>query len=371
MSEKITRINKKFNWGIEILRIFSMYMIVILHILNKGGVLESTSSFSFNYEVGWFLEILVICAVNCFGLISGFVGYNSHYRYLNILYLWLRVMFYSVGISVLFFAIEPNYVTMNDWKMSIAPVMTNHYWYFTAYVGLAIFIPLLNIAIENMTKNQHFKISVCLFVFYSLLQTVFREDTFKMDFGYSVWWLLILYIIGAYVGKYVDLNKYTSSRYLGYYFVSVLVTWGSKYCIELLMFRRTGEINGGGWFLDYTSPTMLLAGLFLVLFFASLKVNNTLVIDFLKKASPLAFSVYIIHTQKIIWNKLLFNRFMYLADKSTIAMVAEVLGVAFIVLVICMVIDFFRDQVFKILKIKKRLYSIVEIIKIEKIRELL
>ena len=34
------------NWGIDLLRMTAMWMVVILHILNKGGVLESAAPLS-------------------------------------------------------------------------------------------------------------------------------------------------------------------------------------------------------------------------------------------------------------------------------------------------------------------------------------
>ena len=63
--------SKKKNIGIEIVRILSMYMVMILHILGHGGILKSENIYSFSFISIWFIEIISIVAVNLFGLISG------------------------------------------------------------------------------------------------------------------------------------------------------------------------------------------------------------------------------------------------------------------------------------------------------------
>ena len=85
--------NTTRNMGIDLLRIVSMFLVVFLHVLGRGGVLESAPILSVNYEIAWFIEIAAYCAVNCYALISGYVGIRGHYRYSNLLLLWLRVAF--------------------------------------------------------------------------------------------------------------------------------------------------------------------------------------------------------------------------------------------------------------------------------------
>ena len=66
---------KERNKGIDILRILSMYMVVILHILSRGsGLLTNlTPPGSVAWNLAWFLEIACYCAVNCFILITGYL----------------------------------------------------------------------------------------------------------------------------------------------------------------------------------------------------------------------------------------------------------------------------------------------------------
>ena len=50
------------------------------------------------------------CAVNCYGLISGYVGIYLKYRYTNIVILWLQVVLYSAGCTLVFYLLNPGSV---------------------------------------------------------------------------------------------------------------------------------------------------------------------------------------------------------------------------------------------------------------------
>ena len=65
----------KRNYGIDALRLISMFMVVVLHVLGQGGVLKAAKNGQ--YIISWLLEIIAYCAVNCYAIISGYVGYSD------------------------------------------------------------------------------------------------------------------------------------------------------------------------------------------------------------------------------------------------------------------------------------------------------
>lgn len=85
--------NTGHNLGIDLLRIVSMYMIVMIHILNKGGAASAV-----NINGGQIIRILYIAlysAVDSFALISGYVGFSEYekpHEYKKIILLWLQVV---------------------------------------------------------------------------------------------------------------------------------------------------------------------------------------------------------------------------------------------------------------------------------------
>ena len=116
--------------GIEILRIVSMFMVVILHVLGQGGILANSSGI--NYKIILYLEILAYAAVNTFALISGYVGLNSKFRYHKILTLYLQTIFYSIGITMVAYLAGFG-VDLSLWCKSILPFTCKMWWYISAY----------------------------------------------------------------------------------------------------------------------------------------------------------------------------------------------------------------------------------------------
>lgn len=187
---------KKRNIGIDLLRLVAMFYIVFQHTIGQGGILSASTSL--NYYVLYFFDIIAFCAVDCFALISGYVGYRENdknlklSRYLNI---WLQVVFYGVLILIIFKLIMPDKVAMTEFIKVLFPATFGPYWYFKAYTGLFFITPLINMLVQktdDKVLKKFVMISILVFSFYSCL-----KDTFHLRVGYSFAWITILYFIGA------------------------------------------------------------------------------------------------------------------------------------------------------------------------------
>ncbi|MGQ9411683.1 acyltransferase family protein [Streptococcus pluranimalium] len=127
-----------YNAGIDFLRIFAMFMIVVTHVLGKGGVRDSVAgTVDVHFLQTWIIQASVYVAVNCYALISGYVGFRSSFKYSKVVNLWLQVAFYSIGIT-LFFLILGKDIGSNDWLAAFFPVITGQYWYVTAAATLIL-----------------------------------------------------------------------------------------------------------------------------------------------------------------------------------------------------------------------------------------
>jgi len=154
------------NYGIDLLRIFSMFLIALLHILGQGGVIAATNDNALKFNTACILEIGTYCCVNCFALISGYVGYKSKFRYTNIVMLWLRVLFYTVSITAIFaFAMPEAMVNSSEtsgefflisekWDNAVFPLISGQYWYFSSYFICYLLTPVLNKAVEALSQKQ-------------------------------------------------------------------------------------------------------------------------------------------------------------------------------------------------------------------------
>ncbi len=342
------------NYGIDALRMLAMLLVVIAHILGPGGILETVEFMSPQYKAAWLLEIVGYCSVNCYALISGYVGIHSKYRYHNIILLWLRVIFYTAGITLIFAVFVPGSVTLRDWVRAFLPTLSGYYWYFTAYFALFMFLPLLNSAINKLSQKQLGAVVISLFVTFTVLQTLPGKDVFGVSS--NAWWLMILYIIGGYIGKYGLFKASGLAKLFLGYSVMILIMWLSRLAAET-GFVPVLSSFGGNYLIYHTSPFMLAAGIFLLLLFERLRTPQS-VNKIIRLFAPAAFSVYIIHGQPQIWNYLLEQSFSHYTSFPVPLETALIVLTAAAIYIVCSLIDLLRENIFKVLKVKQRLAGI-------------
>lgn len=342
---------KQRNFGIDLLKIASMLLVVILHVMGKGGVLGAVEPGTYRYVVSWLIEIGAYCAVNCFALASGYTGFRSSRRPSNLLLLWLRVLFYSVGITVCFAVLSPDSVTPGQWRAAVLPTMFQQYWYFTAYFCLFFFMPLLNIAIDRLSRVELLATAVGIVFVLSVLPTVSGTDIFGAFEGYSAIWLMALYVIGGYFGKYRVLPGMTPLRCLVAYAISVSVT---LLALILLQGKDASTLAGGDAsmaLINYTSPTILVCGISLLMFFERIAVESSRLKKVISFLVPLSFSVYLIHTHPLVFDRIIGGAFAWIADQGALLIVPLVLASAFGIYLVCTAIDFVVSKLFAMLKV--------------------
>lgn len=338
------------NWGIDLLRMTAMWMVVILHILNKGGVLAAAAPLSAGQGTARLLETAAYCAVNCYGLISGYVGVQRRFRYSGALALWLRVAFYTLGITAVFACLMPGSVNGDRVLRVFFPVLFRQYWYVTAYFGMCLFIPFFNLLLNRLSKGQLRLLALSIVLVFSVLPTLRQKDVFLTDNGYSVLWLSCLYLLGGILRLHGRQER-KLLRWAAVYLGCVLVTWLVKLAGDRLWMARTGHLCDKVLLTTYTSPTILLAAAALLLCFTGLRIGPGFG-SFIEKASPLAFSVYLIHAHPLIWEHWLAGRFAFLADKPPVLLTLGVLGGAFGIYAVCSLADILRAWLFRLLRVK-------------------
>ena len=336
------------NYGIDALRIVAMIMIPILHIIGHGGILSTVKSFSVNYDIVWLIKAAACCAVNCYGLISGYVGYGRKFRYSNILYLCIQVAFYTLIITGIFAVIEPGSVGIKTFIKAALPFSSNIYWYFTSYFCMFFFIPFFNYLLEKLEKIQLDKLMLTILFIFSILPTLFQSDITKANKGFSPIWLAMLYLIGGYIKKYNITDKIRQWQCILGYLCCVVSAW----IIELAVTYFFGQADERSYFLEYTSPAVLMCAVLLLLFFAKLKVNKSTA-KFIRFFAPLSFSVYLIHDETLIRAKFITASFTDYASLNPVLMILSIIGTALAIWLICSLIDKIRLLIFDALRIKK------------------
>ncbi len=333
--------NRERNMGVELLRIVAMLMVVILHILGQGGVLAATEPGTAGYAAAYLLETLSYCAVNCYALISGYVGGTGHFRFSRVLETHARVLFYTILITVGFVAFVPEVTGLSLLKNAVFPVMTGQYWYYTAYFGVMLFEPALQLLTARMTRTGLRNLVLAAVLFFSVLPTVFVSDVFHTAGGYSVLWLTVLYLTGAYLGKYgcPFLKKAWAAALI--YAACTAVTWGAH------MLAASGTDVPVPNLLSYTSPTILLAGAALLSVFSKLRLPEAPQ-RAVRVFAPLSFGVYLIHAHPLVWEYLMRERFSALAGAPAAGLFFAVIGIAAVIYAGCSLIELVRSKLFSL-----------------------
>lgn len=337
--------------GIDLLRIISMLMIVMLHVLLHGGILDAVLPGTTNYGLVWLLETAAYCGVNCYALISGYVGLKSQYRYSSIIYLWIQVSGINLLCTAFFYIMEPEAVEKWGILRAVFPVLNDTYWYFTAYFALFFFIPFLNYLVQSLEQQQMKRLLLSSVILFSVLPTIANADIFRISSGYSASWLAVLYLAGAYICRYKNTTKNFKGIYVLIYLGCVLLSWCSKIGIEYVN-RQNGLFLDSECFLKYTSPFILIAAVSLLLLFKDLKISSGISkLNF--RIALLTFGVYLWHDNPLIREKWLSDKLIWVAGLPSIQMLGTIFMMTLLIFAMSCCIEFVRQICFDRFRVRK------------------
>lgn len=361
MMEK-TAIKAERNYGIDLLRIVAMGMVVMLHTLLRGGPLDMAVPLTLNGEITWIIECLCCCAVTCYALISGFVGYHSRHRYSGIIHMWLQVFFYSFGIAFL-------YVLYTVWSgdfqgvgkaavylfKAAIPALSKSYWYFSAYFCLFFVMPMLDAIIDNVPRKTLRISFVMMCIVFGVGDLFFSNPSFGVNGGYSFLWLAILYLLGAYMKRYNPFEKTSVFKSFLLYFICALTAYATR--LLSLAVEGLGEKT----FITYESVFIMFSGVFLFNVFRQIRLKEKIckMIAFL---APLSFGVYLLHDNAEV-TSILFRRVVSQFEIITLPVhlyVPVLFAIVISVYVFATAVDFVRAQIFKLLRVKQLSVKIEE-----------
>jgi hypothetical protein len=144
------QIKKERNPGIDLVRLITQYCIVLVHFMDQGGVY---THFYRHERILRLIHSFIDWHNNAFLLISGIVGYKTN-KYTNLFYLWLMVVFYSVGIHKYITTYRKDFYVNQDINKLHFPLVFDLYWYYTQYFGMYLFLPVINKGIAQLSQYE-------------------------------------------------------------------------------------------------------------------------------------------------------------------------------------------------------------------------
>lgn len=353
-------VKEERNIGVELFRVISMIMVVLLHVLGNGGVYSNAPFLSDNYKVAWFLETMAYCSVNCYALISGFANVKSGFKFRRIIYLWLEVVTLNVALTaVMHFCVPTATVTEDYWLRAFFPLTRRAFWYFCAYFFMFPLLPIINKGLLSLKKYQH--IIICFMLMApTIFRIIMKKDNYVLGSGYSALWLICLYVIGAYFRIYGAPKWAKWFVTLPVFFIATYVAWNRRISIETMyaekLITKDSELyTNRGLLISYISPCMVIMAICLLLFFMQIKIKHKtpkIIISNLGKAT---FGVFILHVGAAFWYWTDFwKQFKVFGKSPTVWDMLWKVAVATLFIYLCAsLISLARIYLFKLLRINK------------------
>lgn len=282
---------KERDSNIELLRIVSMFLVMIVHAdyLALGTPTQEDISASYcNSFARAFVEALSCICVNVFVLISGW--FKIKFRFERLMEFIFQVIF--IGVALYFLMRVWGYtevMSIKDWTRLFL-MKSRAYWFVKAYLILYVFAPLLNSFIDNCNRSQ-LKVFLIGFFFLQSIYGFYASNVWFSE-GYSPLSFMGLYILSSYMRlypncwvrlcKYIDMTIYLS------------ISAFTALCAILLtpLFEK-----GSTLMFLYSSPFVIMASVYFFLFFTKLSFKS----KFVNWISISAFAAFLVHCSDYVF----------------------------------------------------------------------
>ncbi len=235
--------------------------------------------------------------VNFFVLVPGYFLCKEPFKWDCVINVLAKTWFYALSILIFFLATAPEKVTHDLFIESLLPF---GYCFVTAFVGMLILSPFINIIIDNLSKKDHLR----LLVLFSVLVTV----PFLNEAVGGLCFFIYLYCIGAFVRKYYE-EKTVSNKtiFLTSFFCVIAILSSIAVFDYLSLFTELPVCPL--YFIQSKTPFVLCLSVLIFIYFKQLNIGSVKSINLM---SPAMLGVYLIHENNLIrpflWLDLLKNK---------------------------------------------------------------
>lgn len=322
----------------ELCRLFCMFYIVVYHLFihNKElmGSIIYTRSLTSIFSIG----------VPVFVMISGY--FSIHRSLKGFIKLIFQVEFYSIiALLVSVFLYKESFESKHLLSI-LFPVSHTTYWFIGTYAILYIIAPYLNKFLEILTKKDLiiFIVTICILVCYlgGVMDMSLFNDRSLIGFilYYSIGWYLRQYSLGSFCDK-SDIKKSFLLNPLSLYVVTSLLFFAIISFFPDILSRAINHLAG-----HYNRILMVVFASLFFCVFCRLSIQSKLINNIAKSS----FAIYLIHGNNIVtYHRWLYDPFTQygLQLDGTFLKLIYLFTIAFVVCIVCIVIDQIRILFFK------------------------
>ncbi len=346
---------KMRNSNFELMRIVSMFFIVIYHIIIHGKLLEN--SHGTTHFVLYIILATCIVHVNSFILVTGYFQCKSKLKFTKVIQLNNSIWFYTVSIVLFFIIVKGNTFNSTELLKTFLPISYNDYWFLTNYLILYLISPILNTVINNIDEKKFKRIIVLLLFIDSILPTLTNSSFFNVTLGYSLYHFIFLYFVGAFLRNYPIEDWYifkkTSKKALQLIslfifflmaFINIINQSASKELLNMHPIIAEVGIIFSNSFIAYNNPLVIIQTIAFFVFFSTLNLKST----FINYISTATIGIYLIHDNNNIRN-VLYKFLGFNGNNYSVMILGKILGCAILIFISCLIIELIRKFIFKLI----------------------
>lgn len=337
---------KERNSNLELLRIISMFLIVLGHFAWQTRWNFSAADSIIHVGMVHSLWIGGKLGVNIFVLISGYFLVNSSFKLKSFISVWFTSYVYAWIIFILYSSVVEHSISLKLLIKTIFMGSSGYLnWFVTAYLIMYAFHPFINRLIHSLT-NKEFTLFLGLgIVVFSLFETVFRNPSVGTT-GDDAIWIILVYSVGAFIRLNEEkLKTITNAKLISGMIISILLSITSVFVLDYVnLVKHISDSNHFyGKFVGGTSPLQLLTAVAIFLIFIKMQPHHSKTINAFAKTT---FAIYLIHANTIIvdwlWNDIVRGQ----KFENTPLVFGYAFIVAVTIFVSCAVIEFLREKIF-------------------------
>lgn len=347
----------------ELMRIISMFFIVIYHMLvvSGGQLINHTSGFTQMFcEL---LSLMIIVHVNSFVLISGYFQYNRKTSFKKVSNLIGMALFYSIIIALIFDITGLTNIDFLGFVKVFSPLEFPNLWFLVMYIALYLLAPYINILIEKLNQKEHRKLLILSFVMFSVIPTITYQNTFRND-GFTLIHFIFLYILGAYLKKYpisenIHFKNYSRKKKL-VIFSSLFIFFGIVNYLFFFFSKSVLEMHPGTFITYvcnaikdtsylYSNPLVVIGSVCYFLIFENFNFKSK-IINYISNS---VFAIYIITENPYI----LYRLYYWIGINTKKGIIFEGFDIvikmfiwSLIIFVACITIECIRKEIIKLIK---------------------
>lgn len=346
--------SREYISSIDVLRTVSMLEVITLHYV--GNIIDLSSGQVIDWGL-WFLKMICFCAVNIFGLISGFLGCGiqkekNEYLHSSIVNKLVSVFVWCGIITTI--GIARGWVTdTRTVLLALFPFLNGRLGYVWAYAGCILFIPYMNFLFTRVEEHTLRNWIVILTVLLSIARTVVNYDSFGIvGIGMTTGWLMYLYLIGGYIRKYRCIVSEKRWLLITVIILNSVITILISLTLEnaeSLMFWRKDLLQ------KYTSPLMVGNAVCMLLLFRNIKVRNELFRKLFRWSARVSFGVYVIHAHPLMLDNIFYvsPNFAFLKSNGHLLCPILIVLTSSIVFICCGIAEQGRMLLFRLVRLNQ------------------